>query len=94
MIQTLHFKVRNPSKGWLDQGRRETNRIWNFINETSHKAIRYYAHKPLNKAGWHQRYLTAMDVNLLFSGGIAYDVHTNPDGLKSHDPLGQQPGLA
>ena len=60
LTKTISFKVRPECWAWLDQAAREVNQVWNFCNDTSHRAIR-----PFAGSG---KWLSAFDLNKLMAG--------------------------
>ena len=64
---TISSKVYPQAKAFLEQAAREVNQVWNFCNETSHKAWNTY--KVYNR-----KWLSAFDMNNLLAGcGDGFD---------------------
>lgn len=57
---TISSKVHPQAKAFLEQAAREVNKVWNFCNETSHKAWNNY----VGQRTW----LSAFDMNNLLAG--------------------------
>lgn len=62
--KTLHIKVKPDAWGWLNEAARETNLVWNHINELCAKAARPY----YGRGKW----LSAFDVEKLLAGTSAH----------------------
>ena len=61
-IRTLRLKVKRESYPWLNQAAIEVNQVWNYCNETSHKATETGTERP--KPKW----LSGFDLCNLTSG--------------------------
>lgn len=61
--KTLHLKLKPGKAGWLNACSREVNAVWNFCNETSHKAARPFAGPG--------KWLSSYDMQKLLSGAYA-----------------------
>ena len=59
-IRTLRLKVKRGAHAWLKSAAIEVNAVWNFANETSHKAARPFAGPS--------RQLSAFDLDKLSAG--------------------------
>ena len=59
-MKTLRLKVKRESYGWLNAAARKVNFVWNWANESSEKAIRRFAGKPI--------WLSAYDLHKLSAG--------------------------
>lgn len=57
---TIRCKVKPEANAWLDQAAREVNAVWNYANETAHKALKPY----YGKGQW----LSGFDLNNLVAG--------------------------
>ena len=51
-MKTLRLKVKSESYGWLDQAAKEINFVWNWCGETSERAMRRFAGKPVWLSGF------------------------------------------
>lgn len=67
IVRAIRLKVKPESHAWLEKAAREVNMVWNWAAETSEKAIRRYAGKPVWLSGW--------DLNKLSSGSSPYFGH-------------------
>src|SRR5258708_476100 len=63
-IRTLRLKVKGEAYPWLKAAAIEVNQVWNYANETNHKA----SHPFAGPAKW----LSAFDLNNLTAGASKY----------------------
>ena len=48
-VRTLRLKVKRESYPWLNEAAIEVNQVWNYCNNTSHKATETSAERPKPK---------------------------------------------
>jgi transposase len=63
-VRTLRLKVKGDSYSWLRAAAIEVNRVWNYANETSFRAVRPFAGP--------QRWLSAFDLDRLTAGATEH----------------------
>ena len=73
-IRTLRLKVKAEGYAWLNAAAVEVNQVWNFANETSHKAAR-----PFAGAG---KWLSAFDLDKLTAGAAPYFEHIGSETIQ------------
>jgi len=73
-IRTLRLKVKAEGYAWLNAATIEVNQVWNFANETSHKAARPFA-------GF-GKWLSAFDLDKLTAGAAPYFEHIGSETIQ------------
>ena len=74
-IKTIHLKVKPEAYPWLDRAAIEVNRVWNYCNEVSIKALEPGAERPNGK------WLTGFDLCALTAGMTEYLPHINAETI-------------
>ena len=66
-IRTLRLKVKRESYPWLNQAAIEVNQVWNYCNETSHKATETGTERPKSKC---LRQLVVREWRCVYCGAV------------------------